>query len=180
MPHSVTDQPADSYALIEKLEGPAGTAYRYNRTDPTEFGMSQDRWLINVPDLNERSLDDDEHPVTGVFVLEAIISGHEFWAAFKGVLSRFDHAYQLTLSEACEPDADASNPDSAYDLADPCQGDYGDDLATLPHLLRVWAEEIVAGRLHPYEGAVGHKTPAEWQPYYTSLLARAEAAQKGA
>lgn len=173
-------QGTQGHALIEKLDGPCGAAYRWNHHEDTDGPMSIDRWLISLPELNGRGLDDDESPDTGVFVLNATLSDHEFWARFKGVLPRFDHAYQIHLSEAYEPGADASDPESAYDIGDPLLGDYGDDLALLPHLLRVWAEELVAGRLHPYQMAVGCETPEQSRAYFSSLIIRAKTARQGA
>ncbi|MVN88335.1 hypothetical protein GO986_16440 [Deinococcus sp. HMF7620] len=171
---SIQDTGSNDYILIEKLEGPAGTAYRWNRPGRDEIGLSTDRWLIGLPELDERSVEDDENPSTGVFVLEAILSDHKVWAQFKGVLPRYDNPYQLTLCEACEPDADASNPESAYNLADPYLGDYGSDLAVLPHLLRIWAEELVQGRLDPFGGPVGGTPLEQSEGYFSGLLTRAE------
>ncbi|MFT2721672.1 hypothetical protein ACMT4L_16905 [Deinococcus sp. A31D244] len=189
---SVNQQPADNqtlfdvptgtehYTLIEKLEGPAGTAYRWADRE-LDGPMSRDRWLISLPDHDSRTIDDAENPETGVFVLNATLSGHEFWAQFRGVLPRFGYAYQLHLCEAHEPAADASDPESAYDVSDPLLGDYGNDLELLPHLMRAWAEDLVAGVLSPY-GPV--ETPAEAQnrvaTYFASLTARADAARQGA
>ncbi|MCD0155970.1 hypothetical protein [Deinococcus sp. 6GRE01] len=176
----VQPETTESYTLIETLTGPSGVARRYNRTDGAEFGMSRDRWLIHLPALDERTAETPEG-VTGVFVLEAIISGHATWDRFRGgVLPGFDRAYQITLCEAFETNACASDPESAYDISDPVLGDHGDDLTLLPHLLRVWAEELVAGRLHPFEVAVGCDKPELWEPYFASLTARADAARQGA
>lgn len=178
MTEIVQPETTESYTLIEALTGPSGVARCYNLSGP-EFGMSRDRWLIHLPALDERTAETPD-AATGVFVLNATISGHEVWDRFRGVLPRFDYAYQMHLCEAYESEACASDPESAYDVGDPLLGDYGNDLTLLPHLLRVWAEELVAGRLHPFEVAVGCDTPELWEPYFASLLARAEAAQKGA
>jgi hypothetical protein len=162
---SATQQAPESHTLIERLSCDDALAYGWDAPRPDGSGLSNRYWLVYLPEHDERSIDDDENPNTGVFAITGLLNG----------------ARRILIAEAHDPEADASLPGTVTRVTTQFMLD-ASDTATLPHLLREVALDIIQGVFSPFSGPVEQdaQRDARHAAHYANLLARAEAAQKGA
>lgn len=168
----------EKMVLLEHVTGPFGEAYHWQHgpaasqeLQENSQPMSSTVWTISLPDLDQRGLDDDENRDTGVFLLQWLNSNAEPWVQFKGKLPRYGRDFLLTLSEAWDPSAEAHLYDTcAADISESLLEEPADHLHVADQLMRLWVDELLAGRLHPYGGYIGHEDPAD---YFTGLMNRA-------
>lgn len=186
---TVPENPSEPFVLTEKMEGQRGEAFcwEHSPADVAELAacgnpFSARRWMVYLPDHDDRSIDDDENPSTGVFVISWRDNTHERYAHLRGRHPAFASRYALEIKEAYQPDASHHYPRTCNDVGEPLLAEYQEDLSAADHLMRLWAQELVEGRLTPYGPP---ETPEQAQTrvtaYYADLVSRAGAlARQGA
>ena len=168
----------DKVVLLQRVTGPMGDAYQWQYPpaavqELTEKGrpFSDTVWLIHLPMRDERLQGyggEDVQP--GVFALTWMNSNAAPWKKFKGSLPRFSRDFLLALTEAWGENAQADNWDSFTDTSDSLLEEPADHLHIADQLMRLWVDELLAGRLDPYDGYMGQEDPAD---YFQGLISRA-------
>lgn len=177
MPHSVQPITAESYTLIERLEGPCGKAIHWAHTPElgVDAPLSSTFWLIHLPEYDGSATDPDEPG--GVFHVHWLNHDHPMWSQFRGNLPRFRGQFSVHIAEAWGDKVTIEDPASYDEVDESTVQDNGDRRESADHLMRLWVEEILAGNLDPYEGASNTTDP---EAYFADLRARADATSWGA
>lgn len=160
----------EKMTLLERLKGPMGEAYHWQYGPKTLKALekrptsSPSYWLVHLPRLSRKGESD-------VFMVAWLNCRIEPCSRFTD-LPRFQGDYYLHVSEAWGDDVNAAHIESIDDYSEPVLEWAGTDLSTADQLMRLWVDELLAGRLDPDDAYTGDGDPVT---YFNDLAARAAA-----
>lgn len=160
----------EKMTLLERLKGPMGEAYHW-QYGPKALKKLEERptrsasyWLVHLPHPNRKGESD-------VFMVAWLNCRIEPYSKFTD-LPGFQGDYYLHVSEAWGDDVNAAHIESIDDYSEPVLEWTGTDLSTADQLMRLWMDELLAGRLDPDDAYTGDGDPVT---YFNDLAARAAA-----